>query len=209
MLSASLLSADLLHLEDDIKRLQSLGVERFHLDIMDNHYVQNLSFGPDFLKVIRPVIKGLIDVHLMISPVEEMALKFINNGADSICFHPNSTFNPYKTVKLVKDKNTKVGIVLNPFENPFLYQDLIQQVDYVLVMSVNPGHGGQQFLKGGLKTLKDLKTIDKTLECHIDGGVNSTSAPLAVEAGAKVLIAGTALFDPLQQIQLFKSLNLA
>ncbi|MCX7338135.1 MAG: ribulose-phosphate 3-epimerase [Alphaproteobacteria bacterium] len=195
-ISASLLSADLLNLEREIESLEAAGADWLHLDIMDGHFVPNLTFGPDLVRRIRKITPLPLDVHLMISPVDTFIDAFSDAGADFITIHPESGPHPHRTVQHIKSRGCKAGLALNPgtpIEHIFPLMDMI---DLVLVMSVNPGFGGQDFIYGALKKLSQLRNhLPQTVKLSIDGGINDQTALLATLAGADILVSGNYIFS--------------
>jgi len=197
-ISPSILSADFSQLGNEIKRLEDGGADMIHVDVMDGHFVPNLTMGPPIIKALRPYTKLTFDVHLMISPVHKHIQDYANAGADIITIHPEATENLKKTIRHIKSLNKKVGVSLNPETKINLITDLLNEIDLVLIMSVNPGFGGQKFIPEVLNKIRDLKEIkdQKKLEfdIEIDGGINFDNNKLAIEAGANILVSGTTIF---------------
>ena len=197
-ISPSILSADFSQLGNEIKRLEDGGADMIHVDVMDGHFVPNLTMGPPIIKALRPYTKLTFDVHLMISPVHKHIQDYANAGADIITIHPEATENLKKTIRHIKSLNKKVGVSLNPETKINLITDLLNEIDLVLIMSVNPGFGGQKFMPKVLEKIKELKKIkdqkDLGFDIEIDGGINFSNSKLAIEAGANILVSGTTIF---------------
>lgn len=214
-ISPSILSADFSQLGNEIKKLEEGGADMVHVDVMDGHYVPNLTIGPPVIKALRKHTKLLFDVHLMISPVHKYIEDFANAGADIITIHPEATDNLQDSIKKIKDFNKKVGVSLNPESKLELIENSLDQVDLVLIMSVNPGFGGQKFIPEVLekvKKLKQLRTNGKlNFDIEIDGGINFENSKSAIEAGVDILVSGTTIFksnngDIKKNIDLLKSI---
>ena len=197
-ISPSILSADFSQLGAEIKRLEEGGADMIHVDVMDGHFVPNLTIGPPVIKALRKNCSLKFDVHLMISPVHEYIDAYADAGADIITIHPEATDNLENSIKKIKEKNKKVGVSLNPKTKIDLILDLLDQIDLVLIMSVNPGFGGQKFMPEVLDKIKDLKKIreQKNLDfdIEIDGGINFDNCKSAIDAGANILVSGTTVF---------------
>tara|TARA_B100000900_G_C20473174_1_gene672279 strand:+ start:155 stop:814 length:660 start_codon:yes stop_codon:yes gene_type:complete len=197
-ISPSILSADFSQLSQEIKRLEDGGADMIHVDVMDGHFVPNLTIGPPVIKSLRKHTKLIFDVHLMISPVHKYIKAFADSGADIITFHPEATENIDETINLIKNLNKKVGISLNPNSQIDLIKDHLSKIDLVLIMSVHPGFGGQKFMPEILKKIEALFNIKKSenlhLDIEVDGGINFENSKLVKKAGANILVSGTTIF---------------
>ncbi len=197
-ISPSILSADFSQLGMEIKRLEEGGADMVHVDVMDGHFVPNLTIGPPVIKSLRKYCSLKFDVHLMISPVHKYIEDYANAGADIITIHPEATDNLENSIKKIKDLNKKVGVSLNPETKIDLIISLLDKIDLVLIMSVNPGFGGQKFMPEVLDKIKDLKKIQNerkiNFDIEIDGGINFDNCKDAINAGANILVSGTTIF---------------
>jgi ribulose-phosphate 3-epimerase len=198
-ISPSILSADFSILGDEIKSLEQAGADLIHIDVMDGHFVPNITMGPPIIKMVRKCTKLPFDVHLMISPVEKYIKAFADAGSDIITIHPEATDNLKRAVGSIKSLGKKAGVSLNPKTPISALMDVINDIDLILIMSVNPGFAGQSFMGEVLPKVTELRKIinDKKLkiDIEIDGGINFETAPLAVKAGANILVSGTTIFS--------------
>ena len=197
-ISPSILSADFSQLSREIKKLEQGGADLIHIDVMDGHFVPNLTIGPPVIKNLRKYTKLPFDVHLMISPVHEYIENYADAGADIITIHPEATENLKESINLIKKLGKKVGVSLNPKTEIKSLIDEIENIDLVLVMSVNPGFGGQKFMPEVLDKIKELKKIKDKNQYHykieVDGGINFSNSKMVLEAGADILVSGTTVF---------------
>ncbi|CAN1608592.1 K01783 rpe, RPE; ribulose-phosphate 3-epimerase [Candidatus Pelagibacterales bacterium] len=198
-ISPSILSADFSILGDEIKSLEQAGADLIHIDVMDGHFVPNITMGPPIIKMVRKCTKLPFDVHLMISPVEKYIKAFADAGSDIITIHPEATDNLKRAVGTIKSLGKKAGVSLNPKTPISALMDVINDIDLILIMSVNPGFAGQSFMSEVLPKVTELRKMinDKKLkiDIEIDGGINFETAPLAVKAGANILVSGTTIFS--------------
>ena len=197
-ISPSILSADFSQLGNEIKRLEEGGADMIHVDVMDGHFVPNLTIGPPVIKALRKECSIKFDVHLMISPVHKYIEAYSDAGADIITIHPEATDNLDESILKIKSLNKKVGVSLNPETKIDLIIDYLEKIDLVLIMSVNPGFGGQKFMPEVLDKIRELKKIQSknnlNFDIEIDGGINFDNYQSAIEAGANILVSGTTVF---------------
>ncbi len=213
-ISPSILSADFSKLGEEIISLEKAGADYIHIDVMDGHFVPNITIGPEVIKRLRPVTKLTFDVHLMIAPVDNFVKDFANAGADIITFHPEATKDISQTIKLIKSFGKKVGVSLKPKSPIDLIENHLKDIDLILIMSVEPGFGGQKFMPEVLDKMKKLRNIvnEKKLnvDIEIDGGINFENSSKAKEFGANILVSGSTVFkenngDLKKNIQLLRT----
>tara|TARA_B100000424_G_C22829528_1_gene443212 strand:- start:130 stop:789 length:660 start_codon:yes stop_codon:yes gene_type:complete len=197
-ISPSILSADFSQLGNEIKRLEEAGADLIHVDVMDGHFVPNLTIGPPVIKALKKNCSIKFDVHLMISPVHKYIDAYSDAGADIITIHPEATDDLSASIKKIKDLGKTVGVSLNPETKVNVIKNYLDQIDLVLIMSVNPGFGGQKFMPEILDKIKELKNIQKEqnidFDIEIDGGINFENSKIVIEAGANILVSGTTIF---------------
>ena len=197
-ISPSILSADFSQLGNEIKRLEQAGADMIHVDVMDNHFVPNLTIGPPVIKSLRKHTKLPFDVHLMIDPVHKYIKNFAEAGSDIITIHPEATKSLEESINLIKSFKKKVGVSLNPDTKIDVIKDVLSQIDLVLIMSVYPGFGGQKFMPEVIEKITNLKRIKDDMKLNfdieVDGGVNFDNNQMIIEAGANILVSGTTIF---------------
>ena len=197
-ISPSILSADFSQLGNEIKRLEDGGADMIHVDVMDGHFVPNLTIGPPVIKALRNYTKLPFDVHLMIAPVHKYIKNYAEAGADIITIHPEATNNLKESINHIKELGKKVGVSLNPDTKIDVIKEFLNEINLVLIMSVHPGFGGQKFMPEVLQKIKELKKIkdqqNLNFDIEVDGGINFDNSKLAIEAGANILVSGTTIF---------------
>ena len=196
LIAPSLLSADFSCLKEEVVKLEKSGADRLHFDVMDGHFVPNLTFGPMIIKSLRPFSKLLFDAHLMVDKPLEMVPWFINSGADYITIHYEACSELDKAADMIRAAGLKFGVSIKPATPAKVLQNVLDKIDLILVMSVNPGFGGQSFIKSQIEKIAELKEMVKgrNIEIAVDGGINPATAAECVQAGADILIAGTSVF---------------
>jgi len=197
-IAPSILASDFARLGEEVRAMTEAGADYIHVDVMDGHFVPNISIGPQMVKALRPHTKLPLDVHLMISPVDPFIKEFADAGADIITVHPEAGPHVHRTIQLIKSFGKKAGVSLNPGSSISSIEHILGDIDLILVMTVNPGFGGQSFIDSQRAKMRDVRAmIDRSgraIELEVDGGINGQTAALAIEAGADVLVAGTAAF---------------
>ena len=197
-IAPSILAADLLDIKNEVINVDDAGAEFIHIDVMDGHFVPNLSFGYNMVKTLRPITKKILDVHLMISPVEPFIKEFINAGSDIISFHPEADKNTKEIISTIKKSNCKVGIAVHPNIKIEEIKEFLNDVDLVIIMTVIPGFGGQKFLEDQVQKISALKEIRKNInanyEIEIDGGINYQTSKICIDKGADILVAGSYVY---------------
>lgn len=198
IIAPSILAADFARLGEEARAVEAAGADWLHVDVMDGHFVPNITLGPDIVKALRPHVSIPMDVHLMIAPVDPFLEAFVEAGANIVSVHPESGPHLNRTLKRIRQLGAKAGVVFNPSTSPSVIEYVMDEVDLILVMSINPGFGGQSFMTSQLKKIEALRAmIDATgrdIPLEVDGGVTPQTAPLCIAAGATALVAGTAVF---------------
>ena len=214
-ISPSILSADFSQLRNEIQRLEEGGADMIHVDVMDGHFVPNLTMGPPVIKNLRNCTKLPFDVHLMIDPVHKYIKNYAEAGADIITIHPEATDNLKNSIKYIKELGKKVGVSLNPETKIDVIKEFLTEIDLILIMSVHPGFGGQKFIPEVLSKIEELKDIklkeNLKFDIEVDGGIDFNNSKLVVKAGANILVSGTTIFknnngDIKKNIQILKSI---
>ncbi|MDO8900001.1 MAG: ribulose-phosphate 3-epimerase [Phenylobacterium sp.] len=198
LIAPSILAADFARLGEECRAIEAAGADWVHIDVMDGHFVPNITIGPDVVKALKPHVSIPFDVHLMIAPADPYVEAFAKAGADLISVHPESGPHLSRTLQLIRSLGCKAGVVFNPSTSPAVLESIMDQVDLILVMSVNPGFGGQKFMTSQLAKIRRLREMinatGRDIHLEVDGGVTPETAPLCLEAGASALVAGTAVF---------------
>ena len=198
-IAPSILAADLMNMKEEIELVDNYGAEYIHIDVMDGQYVENIAFGPNIVKSLRPITKKILDVHLMITPVAKYIDAFIKAGADIISFHPDADKNTQDIIKQIKSNNCKVGIAVHPKINISDIEIFLDDIDCVIVMTVVPGFGGQKFMHSEVKKITELDNIKKQknlkFEIEVDGGINYETGKICKDKNANILVAGSYIFS--------------
>ena len=198
-IAPSILAADLMNMKEEIELVDNYGAEYIHIDVMDGQYVENIAFGPNIVKSLRPITKKILDVHLMITPVAKYIDSFIKAGADIISFHPDADKNTQDIIKQIKSNNCKVGIAVHPKINISDIEIFLDEIDCVIVMTVVPGFGGQKFMHSEVQKITELDNIKKQknlkFEIEVDGGINHETGKICRDKNANVLVAGSYIFS--------------
>ena len=198
IIAPSLLAADFARLGEEVRAVQAAGADWLHIDVMDGHFVPNITLGPDIVKALKPHATVPMDVHLMIAPVDPFLEAFIEAGADIVSVHPESGPHLNRTLKRIRQLGARAGVVFNPSTSPSVIEWMMDEVDLILVMSINPGFGGQTFMHSQLAKIEALRRMidasGRDIVLEVDGGVTPETARLCVDAGATALVAGTAVF---------------
>lgn len=198
IIAPSILASDFARLGEECRAIEAAGADWVHIDVMDGHFVPNITIGPDVVKALKPHVSIPFDVHLMIAPADPYVEAFAKAGADLISVHPESGPHLNRTLKLIRSLGCKAGVVFNPSTSPSVIEWMMDEIDLILVMSINPGFGGQSFMTSQLAKIRKLRELidasGRDIHLEVDGGVTPQTAPLCLEAGATALVAGTAVF---------------
>ncbi len=195
ILAPSILAADFANMERDLKAIDKGGAQYVHMDVMDGHFVPNITFGPDMVSKYRKCTDRVFDVHLMISDPEKFIVPFIEAGADIINVHYESNMNFDNVYKMVKEHSKKIAMTINPETDPEVLKPYLSKLDMVLVMSVHPGYGGQKFIESSIDKVKKIRNWAPDIDIEIDGGINLDNLKLAIDAGANIIVAGSAVYN--------------